>query len=51
MKHVLRAAVSALLAVCALSGAAVAQEPQVIEPGIEVTDLMAEPVPAPEATT
>ena len=59
MKHVFRAAVSALLAVCALSGAAVAQgfeEPPaievtdlMIEPEIEVTELLtgpAEPVPA-----
>lgn len=62
MKHVLRAAVSALLAVCALSGAAVAQEPPVIEPeievtdllpAVEVTDLMIEPAPVPvlETTT
>src|SRR5687767_14507162 len=55
MKHVLRAAVSALLAVCALSGAAVAQgfqeEPGIevtdLLPAVEVTDLMIEPVPAP----
>jgi hypothetical protein len=52
MKHVLRAAVSALLAVCALSGAAAAQETPEIEvtdllPAVEVTDLMAEPAPTP----
>ena len=52
MKHVLRAAVSALLVVCALSGAAVAQETPEIEvtdllPAVEVTDLMIEPASAP----